>query len=174
MRRIQRLIDSFSLVEIVIAIGVLSFVIFGVVGLVPAGLKVFRNSNQQSGAANLLNALADSVRSAVTEDGTNFFWIYNGETNSYTISGPASTKRWEGANGLSIQGLRSANTLDKQLLAAVVVTPPASPWKEGAALISVAWPAASGAVWDASTSQWSHTEGSATLGIRFLPRRSLP
>ena len=174
MKHKQRLTRSFSLVEIVIALGVIALVISGIVGLIPAGLKAFRSANEQSGGANLLNALADSVRSAETTDGTNFSWTYNGETNGYTISGPSVTNRWEGTNGLTVQGLQTLSPLDKQLLAVVVLIPPPSLQSEGRAMISVAWPASAGAVWNGTSQQWSHAEGSASIGIRFLPRRSLP
>jgi len=174
MKHTQRLSRSFSLVEIVIALGVIALVISGIMGLIPASLKAFRNSNEQSGGANLLNALADSVRGAETADGINFSWIYNGVTNIYVISGPTVTSRWEGSNSLTVQGLGTPTLLDKQLLAVVVVTPPSTLQKEGSALISVAWPASSGALWNSSSQQWSHADGSATIGIRFLPRRSPP
>ena len=166
MKRNQQSISAFSLVEVVIAIGIVSFVIFGVMGLIPSGMKIFRSSNEQSGGANLLNALSDSIRRAVTTNGTNYTWTCSGSSYSYVINGAPVTNT---LNALTLQGGTATNTLDQQLKAVVVVTPPLSVWSEGSAMISVAWPASGGAAWNSVTRQWSHVDGSATLGIRFLP-----
>lgn len=166
MKRKQHSSGAFSLVEVVIAIGIFSVVIFGVMGLIPSGMKMFRDSNEQSGGANLLNALSDSIRRAVTTDGTNYTWSYSGSSYAYTINGSAVSNN---LNTLTLQGCPATNTLDQQLKAVVVVTPPSTVWSEGSAMISVAWPASGGAAWNAASQQWSHADGSATLGIRFIP-----
>lgn len=162
---------GFSLIEVVIAIGVVAYVIFGVMGLLPAGMRTFSNANQQSAAANLLNSLSESIRSANTVDGTNYVWMFNGQSCGYAIGGPQVTNRW---NALTLQGEGAANSIDARLCAVVVVTPPASLYSEGSAVLGVAWPPSANPVWNGSTLQWSRVEGSSTMPIRFLPRLPRP
>jgi len=166
MKRTRNFHAAFSLVEVVIALGIVSVVIFGVMGLIPSGMKMFRDSNDQSGGANLLNSLSDSIREAVTTNGTNYSWTYNGSNYGYVINGAPVTNT---LTAVTLQGGAATNTLDQQLKAVVVITPPPTLWSEGSAMISVAWPASVGATWSATSQAWSGVNGWATLGIRFIP-----
>lgn len=53
---------AFSLVEVAIAIGIASFVLVPIVGLLPVGLSCFRSSTAQIGAVNLVTAIAADIR----------------------------------------------------------------------------------------------------------------
>jgi len=171
MKSLSSTTNGFSLIEVVIAIGVVAYVIFGVFGLLPVGMKTFRNANQQSASANVMNSLAESIRSAVTTNGSDYVWTFNGQSFTYTVGGGTATNTW---NFLTMQGLTASNSLDGQLRVVALVTPPSTPYGEGNAVLSVVWPAAANPVWNPSTLKWSRSEGSGTIGIRFLPRPRQP
>ena len=162
---------GFSLVEVAIAIAIVAYVIFGIVGLLPSGMKAFRSANQQAGAANLLGNLAESIRSAGTADGRNFTWSFAGTPSSYLLGGAKSTTTW---SALTINGTLPSKTVDGELRAVAVLTPPANASSEGTAILSVAWPVSANPVWDGTSLKWIHAENSSTLAIRFLPRLPRP
>jgi len=166
MKKTRHFYAAFSLVEVVIALGIVSVVIFGVMGLIPSGMKMFRDSNDQSGGANLLNSLSDSIRGAGTTNGTNYSWTYNGSNYGYVINGAPVTNT---LTAVTLQGGTATNTLYQQLKAVVVITPPPSLWSEGSAMISVAWPASAGATWNGALQVWTGADGWTTIGIRFIP-----
>jgi uncharacterized protein (TIGR02598 family) len=158
---------GFSLVEVVLAIGIVSFAMLAVVGLLPTGLKIVRNSAEQAQAANLAAALADSVRGATTTDGTNFSFSFAGSTQTFAIG--ASQTNLPPIK-LTLEGKEDANAA--RLVAAVTITPPATSSTNGRAVISVAWPAAANPTWNSTSNAWnSKAEGSVTTAIQFLPRR---
>lgn len=162
---------GFSLVEVAIAIAIVAYVIFGIVGLLPTGMKAFRSANQQAGAANILGNLSESIRSAGTADGRTFTWSFAGTPSSYTLGGMKGTTSW---GALTINGALPSKSVDSELRAVAVVTPPTNSVSEGTAILSVAWPVSANPVWDGTTLKWIHAENSSTLAIRFLPRLPRP
>ena len=62
----SRVNAAFSLVEVTIAVGIVSFCLIAVLGLLPTGLKAVKNANEQAAAANALNAIADTLRTATS------------------------------------------------------------------------------------------------------------
>jgi uncharacterized protein (TIGR02598 family) len=158
---------GFSLVEVVVAIGIVSFGMLAVVGLLPTGLKIARNSAEQAQAANLVAALAESVRGASTTNGTEYINFFAGKNLSYAIGGSATT--------LQISNLTLEGRVDDdagRLVAAVTITPPATAATNGRAVISVAWPAVARPAWISASNAWdAKAEGSVTAAIQFLPRR---
>ena len=156
--------SAFSLVEVVIALGVVSFALIAVFGLLPTGLKTVKNANEQAAAANVLGAIADAVRNASTNgSATTYSNSIAGQGIGYTLGGAATTIN---LNNLTLEG-GAANNFSARLKAVVVITPPLSTTIPGRALISVAWPPQ--AVWGGAS--WSKTaDGSVTSGIQFLPK----
>jgi type II secretory pathway pseudopilin PulG len=67
--------SAFSLVEVVVALGIFSFVIVGIFGLLPAALKLREDSSQDSHAVLVAEELvaavrnADSIRNVTLRDG---------------------------------------------------------------------------------------------------------
>lgn len=59
--------DGFSLVEITIAIGIISFALLALLGLLPTGLNTVKASADESIATNILTAVAADVRN-IPED----------------------------------------------------------------------------------------------------------
>jgi uncharacterized protein (TIGR02598 family) len=159
---------GFSLVEVTLAIGMVSFAMIAVLGLLPVGLTSMKNANEQAGAANVLNAIADSLRSATSTDSTNFVGIFGTNHISFSVGGPAVSLSW---NNLKLDGSTESSSDAKRIAAVVNITPPLNLTTPGRAVISVAWPAQNLASsdWNATTQTWSKAEGSITTGIQFLP-----
>jgi type II secretory pathway pseudopilin PulG len=155
--------SAFSLVEVVLALGLVSFCLLSVVGLLPVGLKSIKNARTESAAANALNQLADALRNATTNaDGS---YVAAGVFSNITwipgSAAPVSTKLNLALNG------EPTNSADSRLVAQIEILPPSADLTTpGRARVTIAWPAV--AEW--SNSAWSKSEGSVNSGMQFLPR----
>jgi Tfp pilus assembly protein PilV len=159
---------GFSLVEVAVAIGIVAFAMIPLVGLLPTGLKIARNSAEQAQAANLVQALAESVRGATTTNGTNYATAFAGQSLAYKV-GQTNPTTLEISN-LTLEGNVDASAA--RLVAAVTIYPPATAATNGRAVISVAWPAVARPAWISASNAWdAKAEGSVTASIQFLPRR---
>lgn len=171
MNPLHKRSGGFSLIEVVVAIGVVSCAIFGILGLLPVGIKGFQNATCEAAGSDVISSLSVALRAAQTTNGTNFDWSFNGTACSYTVGGSKTTNIW---STLSLEGGSSANSFYRQLAAVCIVTPPTSPFGEGSAVLSVAWPAAANPSFNGTNLTWSLSQGSLTLPIRFLPRMPQP
>ena len=162
--------NGFSLVEVTLALGIVSFALLAVVGLLPTGLKSIKNANEQAGAANSLAAIAHSLRNATSTDGTNFKWFFGGKTNSFVRGGsPPPPATW---TNLNLDGKIAKPNDAPRLSARVdVLKAPGADHSPGEAVISVAWSAQSNPQWDANSKQWDKADGFVLSGIQFLPRQ---
>lgn len=160
-----RLNGAFSLIEVTIAVGIVSFCLIAVLGLLPTGLKAVKNANEQAAAANALNAIADTLRTATSTNSVTFSNSYAGQQINYAIGGSVTTNSW---SNLTMEGV--TNSTWKRLSARLDITPPSSLATYGRATVSVAWSAAANPVWSTNNKTWSNAEGSLTSGIIFLPR----
>ena len=158
---------AFSLIEVVLAIGIISFALLPVVGLLPIGLKSIRNSNEQAAAANVLGGISGSLRSASSENSIDFSTTYAGKSFSYTVNGSPSSVVWE---ELDLDGYVPNAQGVKRLSAVVNITPPTSLTVPGRAIISVAWSAQSNPIWAPAMQSWSKADGSLTSSILFLTK----
>jgi type II secretory pathway pseudopilin PulG len=168
---------GFSLVEVVIAIGIVSFAILGVIGLLPVGLKTVRNANEEAGAANVLNGIAEAVRNAAiaaTNSGNPpglYSNSYAGQSITFTNGGTSTNCLW---TNLTLEGI-ATNDFGKRLSAVLNFTPPSTNLAtNGCGTVSVAWSAQANPIWINNTQTWTNTGGSIdgylTIGFRFLPR----
>jgi type II secretory pathway pseudopilin PulG len=157
---------AFSLVEVTMSLGIVSFALIAVLGLLPVGLRSVKNANEQAGAANVLNAIADSLRTAGSTDSVLYTNHFSGQTIQYSMGGASLTNTW---TNLKLDGSQETAADPKRISAVANITPPASPMTPGYAVISVAWPAQAGPSWNADTQTWTKAEGSLTVGIQFLP-----
>ena len=157
--------SGFSLIEVVIAIGIVSFSILAVVGLLPTGLKTVKNANEQAGAANVLNAIAESLRQASSADGFTFSNAFAGQSIQYSIGASPTNTTW---TNLTLEGVTNAQF--SRIEAQLSITPPSNSVSPGQATISVAWSANPNLSWNPSSNNWAHADGSITTGIQFLPR----
>lgn len=60
----QHRVRGFSLVEVALALGVCSFCLVALLGLIPAGLTSSQNSISQTGAISILRSVASDLKSA--------------------------------------------------------------------------------------------------------------
>jgi Tfp pilus assembly protein PilV len=157
--------SGFSLIEVVIAIGIVSFSILAVVGLLPTGLKTVKNANEQAGAANVLNAIAESLRQASSADGLTFSNAFAGQPIQYNIGASPTNTTW---TNLTLEGV--TNDQFSRIEAQLSITPPSNSVSPGQATISVAWSANPNLSWNSSSNNWAYADGSITTGIQFLPR----
>lgn len=161
--KIQVQISGFSLIEVVLAIGIVSFALLAVVGLLPVGMKSTQNAREQAAAANVLNSIASALRSA-EKNGNSFSNSYAGQDIVYAISGISSTMEWD---RLDLNGQPTDSSLAR-LKARLVITPPTNSSTTGQALISIAWPAQSPNLkWVGS--EWTNAQGQLTTRIEFFP-----
>ena len=160
--------SAFSLVEVTLALGIVSFALIAVLGLMPVGLKVVKNANEQAGAANVLTAIAASLRSASSTDSTNFAALFAGKNYSYSIDGQTNliTVPWD---SLALDG-SSTNASSKRLAARLDIYRGTNLTIPVRAVISVAWPAQANPTWNTGNQTWANADGSVTTGIQFLPK----
>jgi len=157
---------GFSLVEVVMAIGIASFALLAVVGLLPVGMKSAQNASEQAAAANAINSIANALRSAESTSSGTFSNSFAGQSISFSIGGSPTNVSWD---ALDLNG-STTNSASARLKARLVITPPLSENTNGSALISIAWPAQSTALgW--SGSQWTNAQGAVYTSVQFLPRK---
>lgn len=160
-------ISGFSLVEVTLAIGIISFALLAVVALLPVGLKSVKNSAEQATGAAVLEAIGEALRHAGTTNGTNYSVIFGGTTNSFSI-GAAPPPPWPFEN-LSLEGVADAANRRVVARLEILQTPSANRLTPGRAMVSVAWSAAGNPTFDANTGKWERAEGSLTAPVHFLP-----
>lgn len=162
---------AFSLVEVTLALGIVSFALVSVLGLLPVGLRSIKNANEQAGAANVLNAIAASLRAATASPGNpaDYASGFSGKPITYSVGSTATNEiSWE---DLNLDGSAATAQSPKRLSAILNITAPASLTAPGNAVISVAWSAQANPVWDGTMQTWTKADGSITSGIQFLPRQ---
>ena len=158
---LSRVTRAFSLVEVVLALGLVSFCLLAVMGLLPMGLKSVKNAGDEAAATNALNQMGAAIRNATSEDGV-----------AYAANGSFSQLAWrlDGASRtfsdimIGLSGQQDA--ANGRFKAHVEIISPASASAPGHARVSIAWPAA--ATWTAAG--WTKAEGSVSSGLIFLPR----
>ena len=156
------------------ALGIVSFALLAVVGLLPVGLKSVKNANENAGAANVLQAIAATVRSARSTDPTKpslFTSRFADKDVSYLLGDPArSSTDWK---NLTLEGAQedAAGRSPKRPSAQLDIYPAATADVPNRAVISVAWSAQANPVWDPATQLWTKSEGSITSGIQFLSKQ---
>ena len=137
---VPRSVEGFSLVEVVIAIGVASFCLIAVLGLLPVGMKANKDSSNQTTAAGLAMAIASDLKATPA---TTPAISTNSTTYRLSIP-PAGSAATTSTLYLSEDGSTNASASDfkSSYRATVTITPPASGLKSAtAARILVTWPA---------------------------------
>jgi len=160
---------GFSLIEVTLAIGIVSFALLPVVALLPIGLRTVKSTTEQVAAANVLNGIAAALRSAKSQDGTNYTATYAGKTIAFSIAtspGGSSNQSW---SDLTLLG--GTNTEMRRLAAQIDILEFPKVDEPGRASISVAWSAQSDPTWIPATQTWNNADGALTSGIQFLPRQ---
>jgi len=66
----KRFASGFSLVELTLALGVASFCLIALFGLMPVGIQTNRNATSQTAATNIMGAVVADLRATPTRVGT--------------------------------------------------------------------------------------------------------
>lgn len=154
---------GFSLVEVVLALGIVSFCLVSIFGLLPVGLRSVKNSTEQAGAGNVLTLIASSIRNATTNS-SGFYSITNYARPVTWSTGDPTTIEMLAFSNLGLNG--NVENGAGRFNARVVITPPTSRGAPGTAEISVAWPV----VAEYGTTNWTKADGCVSTVIKFLPR----
>ena len=167
--------NAFSLIEVTIALGIVSFALLAVIGLLPAGLKSVKNANEQAGAASVLNVISTALQNATPDDTdpTKYTATVFSSNTTITFSKvdtpdtPIATPiKWE---NLTLEGTEVPAFKQLSAVLSILAQPTSS--TPGRATISVSWSAQANPTWDDSTKKWNKAEGSITSGIQFLPKQ---
>lgn len=159
---------AFSLIEVVLAIGIVVFAMIPLLAMLPVGLKSVSNANEQAAAANILARISNALRNASSTDGIAYTGMFAGTEFRYVVGGNAVNFDWPDLNMDAYRAGEEAKRLSARL--EILQTPSADPATPGRALISVAWPAVANPQWNPGTRQWSKAEGSLTTAIQFSPK----
>ena len=156
---------AFSLVEVVLALGLVTFCLISMIALLPAGLRTANNVWEETAAASLTQQISQGIRDATTTNSV----IYAGAgvcTNlSWTLGQGQITTNFY----FTLGGVPSTSATNNRLTAQIVLTPPASTVSSGSALVSVAWPQQ--ATWNQGSSSWSNARGYVDTWVIFVPRQ---
>lgn len=174
MRRFPFISRGFSLTEVVIAIGILSFCLIAIVGLMPAGLKVTEQGVEEGRAMQTLAALSTSLRTATSSDGTNFTAARPFTNLSWRVGGSRENTAFFFTEAAAV----SASSSDSRQLVFISLVPPTNGLSTGTAYAGVAWPGAAAKIsnWtvpaaaaDAAAPTLGNQRGYVSTAIIFTP-----
>jgi uncharacterized protein (TIGR02598 family) len=138
MKKITASPKGFSLVECVVAVGIVCVSILPMLGLLPAGLNNTRNASVQTGAMNLITAIAADLRTASVDISPRFA-ISKVATGSQTVyfddSGAVTTSQANSRYKADIQMIPISST--KALSRVTVVWPPQASVKNALGSVDV-------------------------------------
>jgi uncharacterized protein (TIGR02598 family) len=160
--------DGFSLIEVVLALGVVSFCLISITGLLSVGLSSIGSSREKAGAANALEQISNAIRLATppaTVGGT--YQALAPYNDLVWTSGTGSTPVSKNYATISLAGVPSSQVPDQLLTVEVQITPSSDTVTAGSALITAAWPKQ--ATWDPAALKWTHAQGSVSTWLIFLP-----
>lgn len=167
-QRSARPFAGFSLIEVTIALGLISFCLIALLALLPAGLRNVKETRERIAGASCIEKIAASIRNAsLSTTPANTYHAVGGYTNlTWSIGGAPVTGTF---TNISLTGDPASAVADQRLVAYVKVVPPANGVSSGSALITVAWP--NRATWNAGSSKWSNAIGSLSTWMIFTPQQ---
>jgi type II secretory pathway pseudopilin PulG len=167
---------GFSLVEVTLALGVVTFCLIALVGLLPVGLDTVKVSNDEAAVINCMEQIAVSIRRAQPKTDE------DGKVTHYEASGAYRDLKWPLSEEVVENGIsftldklspggfpsidKDADVDGRQYVARVTIYPPANLMSTGAAKISVAWPAH--ATWNPESENWQRAQGKVDCWLVFL------
>ncbi len=157
---------GFSLVEVTLSIGVLSFALLAVVALLPTGLRTIKDSTEQAAGAAVLTALSEALRHSTSEDGSSYRFEFLG-TKEFVVGNPPPGA-WIYEN-LTLNGSEDAGSRRIVARLEILATPSSDGLQPGRAVASVAWSAQGNPSFDPTSKTWRNAMGSLTAPIQFLP-----
>lgn len=159
---------GFSLAEVTIALGLVAFCLIALVGLLPVGLDLVRDSAEEAATVNCMEQIVESLREASPEQGTPGTYRAAGaysESLEWTLGGPRVEVD---LNRLAPGGFPEATSQGPFYKARIEIIPPPNLTSTGAALVAIAWPAE--ARWDPTKKAWINAQGSVSTWVVFVPR----
>ncbi len=167
---------GFSLVEVVLAIGIVSFAVLAILALLPVGLKSANDAPEEAFAAQTLKSLSASLQGA-SHTNTNAPLCYTalppfnnaGALLQWSVGDPAQAGQ---TIYIGYDGLPTASRSSARLIACVRISPPANLLSLGSAYLCLAWPAnaiGTPIVWSNGQPQITNQQGYMEAIIIFVP-----
>lgn len=157
---------AFSLVEVTLALGMVTFCLLGLVGLLPLGLTSVKSSRDGAAALNTLVQMSEAIQGAQVESVGNDL-AFKGAGKYDHLEWKVGGSEVSSTTKLSALGFPVSKAQDERFVSRVVITPPTQATSAGTAAISIAWP--SQATWDSAKGQWIGAQGSVRTWLVFLP-----
>lgn len=158
--------NAFSLVEVVLALGIASFGLLAVAGLLPVGMGAVKDSREQAAAAKAIEQIYIALRKAAPD-----------ADNVYRAGGEFSEIAWKEGEVVSVNpqkyrdislgGYRTTDAGEQRLTARIEIVPPAG-GAPGKALVSVAWP--NRATWNDGSERWENASGTLSTWLILMPK----
>ncbi len=152
---------GFSLVEVTIALGIISFCVVSVFALLPIGMNTIKQGRDARNAVELINKVTGELtRRRTSTSDTNF--LATAFTNvSWAVGKPPIIS----TNLVSADGRQVTASNGDNMQAWLELVPPANKWSVGSARVSVAWPSSARRVTDG----WTNAQGSVDAVVFFNP-----
>ena len=158
-QRTKSLSEGFSLIEVVIAIGIIVFAMIPLVGLLATGLRTESDSTEQARAMQLMSALSAGIQSA-RDAGANSIFGAPFPTN---FSVGTSVQNFGYTEGGVLLPESDTSTADRRGSVVLLQPTRSGLQKSSAAYVSVAWPAS--ARWNGT--KWIGASGSLESVVYF-------
>lgn len=152
---------GFTMVEVTLALALVTFCLLALIGLIPAGLESLRSSSTHTSAITCMQQISGAIRSSIQAAPDQFQAGGAYRDLSWRTGGPAVSLTWQ---NLSASGFPSLDASETRFAAHVEVTPPAAATDSGQAMVSVAWPAE--ATWDGT--RWQNAQGVESMWVAFI------
>ncbi len=164
--RTRLLSAAFSLVEVVLALGIVAFALVSVIGLLPAGLNSQRQATEQARAIQALSAVSNSIR-GVHANGTTTsaeFLPPLGGTPATGVTDPVAVGPGDDVRFLMEDGsLNTASSNARSVIHIDQLAPIGPTSRISPVFLSVAWPPT--AQWQGG--KWKNAEGSVSAMVYF-------
>ena len=127
---------AFSLVEVTVALGIAAFALVAILGVLPSGLQVERDSRLRIEGGMVLQMAADAIQAARESNG-----IYKAQPPFEALEWRDGGPLIKQTTYLSGEGVRVNTRQEAELCVQVTLEPPAALGEPGKTYIAVAWPA---------------------------------
>lgn len=170
--------SGFSLVEVVMAIAIVSFSLVAIVALLPVGLNSIRSSREEAFAAQVLESLSNSLQGGFPVAGTPGQYAGLPPFDDALNGGRVEWQLGQSPqNGQTIligkDGRPTTDTNSAKLVAFVRILPPRDLLSAGIATLTLAWPASAirtPVAWQNGLPQYSNAQGSLQTVTYFIPQ----
>jgi len=146
---------GFSLVEVVLALGIISFAVVALLGLLPAGLSAQRQATSRARCVQVLSALSDTARGIYVQTSTNETTGEITKTTNFPHPLEGITPGTAGATTYALLGNGMVTNSGDDVRGRIYIRQDAPQNDVIPIYISVAWPASA----SRSNGSWSTAQG---------------